>query len=285
MTTHLTPRALPLAALLVTASLPGLRAAAADPPATESDVEAGRAKAFVAYAREAARGYTFTREDGRELTFREEPTLTWTNPAAGELYGVDFVWTHEGRPEMVASFFRWYAPYQSVNHEIHSLSLQPVRAVKDGEPVWIVDRPGVELAPMPLAPAPAETPAARLSQMKRLARDFSATHVSGDTTLELRMLPQPLFRYEGAAEADDGALFAFVEATDPDVILLLEARRTADGSQWHYGFARMGPQEVRASYRGQQVWQVPRLTWKESLDRSRGEPYTKFTTRPPQDAP
>ena len=42
----------------------------------------------------------------------------------------------------------------------------------------------------------------------------------------LRLLPKPLYRYErpdGPTSSSDGALFAFVLGTDPEVFLLLEA--------------------------------------------------------------
>ena len=38
---------------------------------------------------------------------------------------------------------------------------------------------------------------------------------------ELRLLPQPIFRYESDA---DGALFAFVQATDPEAVMTIDVR-------------------------------------------------------------
>ena len=59
----------------------------------------------------------------------------------------------------------------------------------------------------------------------------------------------------------DGALLAFVQGTNPEVWLLLEAR--ADGSgglQWHYGLAPMTGYAVEASHDGRQVWSSPPQT-------------------------
>jgi hypothetical protein len=80
--------------------------------------------------------------------------------------------------------------------------------------------------------------------MRSLARDFSATtRDMNDRQWELRLLSQPLYRYESTdPDVLDGALFAFVSSagTDPEVILTIEARKPAGGGEpaWHYAVAR-----------------------------------------------
>ena len=45
--------------------------------------------------------------------------------------------------------------------------------------------------------------------------------------LELRLLATPLYRYRDTSpEGSDGALFAFVQGTDPEVLLLVETATT-----------------------------------------------------------
>ena len=53
---------------------------------------------------------------------------------------------------------------------------------------------------------------------------------------ELRLLTQPLYRYQDeTAGILHGALFAFVEANDPEVLLLLEAvGSNVKEPQWRY---------------------------------------------------
>ena len=62
------------------------------------------------------------------------------------------------------------APIQSRELELHSLSLQPLVAEHSGGESWTPTRPGVELKPIPDAPAPAASPAQRLRQIRELAK-------------------------------------------------------------------------------------------------------------------
>jgi phytoene dehydrogenase-like protein len=63
---------------------------------------------------------------------------------------------------------------------------------------------------------------------------------------------------EEAGSVLDGAVFAFVEGTDPEVILLIEARRQDDGYQWQYACARFSDFRLSVRYRDAEVWRVPR---------------------------
>jgi hypothetical protein len=126
------------------------------------------------------------------------------------------------------------------------------------------------MQPVPNAAGPAETAALRLRQMRSLATEFKAFFDLPDNRSELRLLPQPLYRYENTGpDLVDGALFAFVQATDPEVLLLLEARMQGDRLQWHYGFARMSMVNLRAAHKEQEVWKVP---WWDRTEGPRG-PY------------
>jgi hypothetical protein len=114
---------------------------------------------------------------------------------------------------------------------------------------------------LPDAPAPADTPAQRLTQAKTLARRFAVqvdTHRKAGT-LRLRLLPKPVGRYDDpGAGLVDGVFFALVHATNPITLLGLEARGGKRGaSAWSYGFARLGDGEATAKLDGRDVWTVP----------------------------
>ena len=70
--------------------------------------------------------------------------------------------------------------------------------------------------------------------MRDLAREFSGTTQDlEEHRWELRLLPQPLYRYESTdPDVLDGAVFAFVTSagTDPEAILVLEARKDPGAS-------------------------------------------------------
>ena len=72
-----------------------------------------------------------------------------------------------------------------------------------------------------------------------------------------------------------GALFTFVEGTDPEVFLLLEARVRDKGPTWHYALARMNSCEFRVAQGGREIWSVPLISWSRARDTS--EPYALIT--------
>ena len=110
------------------------------------------------------------------------------------------------------------------------------------------------------APAPAETAAERLRQMKALAGKFSATYTnpSGTQPLDLRLLVQPVFRFEAGADprGPDGAVFVFANGTNPMAVLLLETRQVGESRKWHYAFARTASGAVAARYDEKEVFSV-----------------------------
>src|SRR5262249_31713182 len=92
----------------------------AEPPKDEK----ARAEAFRAFAKREAAAYTIRLEGSdRPLTFRPESVLTWSNPVMGTIYGEVFVWTADGRPEAVASLYRFYSGVPHRDNEFHSLAL------------------------------------------------------------------------------------------------------------------------------------------------------------------
>jgi hypothetical protein len=111
------------------------------------------------------------------------------------------------------------------------------------------------------APPPAETLRQRLVQMRRLCEEFAIrTEPVNEQPTELRLMPQPLYRFEDDASGVlDGALFAFAEATDPEALLLLEAAKASGGEAgyWQYTLAKMTSRPIVARRGETVVWSVP----------------------------
>jgi hypothetical protein len=127
---------------------------------------------------------------------------------------------------------------------------------------WSSKGAGVEMKPIPDAPAPAGTERARLVQMKDLARRFGAYELDGPARgkVVLRLLPRQLHRYEDAASGlQDGAIFSLAYGTNPDILLLIEARPASGGgtASWQYGLARLGGGDLFATLDGKEVWTAP----------------------------
>ena len=130
---------------------------------------------------------------------------------------------------------------QAVYRECTSFSKAPLECRAGEAPAWSPKTGGLVERPLPEAPPPAVRKTQRLAQMRELARRFTATCFDGrtDTPTRLRLLPQPIYRYEDdKAGVVDGALLAFVVSNDPELFLLLEAARDkADAApQWRYNY-------------------------------------------------
>ena len=78
----------------------------------------------------------------------------------------------------------------------------------------------------------------------------------------MRLLPQPLYRYESTdPEVIDGAVFSFVTSagTDPEILLVIEARGTGAGSgpSWQYGLGRFSDLDLWVKHKGKEVYTAP----------------------------
>jgi hypothetical protein len=248
-----------------------------------ADDQPDRAADFKTHAKETAAVYEARAGDDRDrpLKFQEEPILRWTNPLGGrQAHGEVFLWSDQGQPAAVLSLYQFTA--DGVVHEHHefcSISTEKLHFAVPQLRVWSPPA-GVKLQALSDAAAPAESARERLRQMRELAAQFAAEKTTRDEiTRTLRLLPQPVYRYSPTRpEVLDGALFAFVEATDPEVLLLLEARRDEQQPAWHFALARMNSVGLRAKRRDQTIWEAPALSGSETFNR-KDRPYTAFPVR------
>ena len=197
--------------------------------AEEPADEKARAAEFLTVAKHDAESYSFRSETpGAAFTFRPEPVLKWSNPVVGSIYGNVYVWTDRGRPAVVGSIYQWYSPFRHKTHEFQSLAPAAFVMEREGTTVWTPSGPGVELKPLSDAPPPAGTPAQRLRQIRDLSTRFTARQTDRkNVDRDMRLLAQPVFRYENTeGNLLDGALFVFALGTDPEALLLIEARRS-----------------------------------------------------------
>jgi hypothetical protein len=217
-------------------------------------------------------------DDDKPLELKREPVLQWSNPDRGEVHGNVFLWTRDGRPLVVGSLFKWFTPFTHMSHEFQSLAEGPLAATFHGTPVWKTAEAGVTFAPVPDAPAPAATDAQRLLQLKQLAKGFAAAGRFGKaaTDLDLRLLPQPIYRYAAPKEGIlSGGLFTLVHGTDPEIFLVIEAR-SKDGAaaSFQYAATRMNSVGVRLRHKGREVWSAEAMPWRDVGDHAHA--YTKF---------
>lgn len=235
---------------------------------------------FQVYDRTAAEYELYRDRDHDErLELQTKPVYKFNAVHVGDVSGAVYVWTRHGCAEAVGCF--WKTPWgkaPTVCHELHSLSPVVLAPRRPGPKEW---RPNGKLDRRLIddAPAPAEQPSARLSQMRSLALGFSGhTVAEGGERRELRLLTAPLYRYQSTdADVLDGALFAYVctVGTDPEVFLLVESLRTPDGPRWHYAFARFGNRGLFMKYRDKEVWRSVR-GGDDTIDHSADNTYWLF---------
>jgi hypothetical protein len=233
------------------------QAAADEPEPTEARRASQQRLAYIK-ARLAEFSLEAERDPPVPLVLSAEPLLRWTNPlriVQGD--GATFAWMQGNRPVAIASIS--IRTQGKVFHEFALLGDAPIMARRQERIVWAPRQNALPFAPLVDAPAPAPSPALRLAQMKTLARRFKVTVMKG-RRIELRLLPQPLLRYaEPAANILDGAVFSCVEATDPEVLLLVEARSDVAHPQgrWHYSIARMTSQPAEVELEKHVIWTAP----------------------------
>jgi hypothetical protein len=191
----------------------------------------------------------------------ERPVYLWTNPTKNQIGSV-FVWVHDGRPIVVGTIFGHpnTGGRRRMTHEFHSLAPTILAAdCKDDSGQTWEAKAAVTFRPLPDAPKPEATAAKRLLQMRTLGREFGGHTVDWrKQRWALRLLPQPLFRYEKPNDdAIDGALLALVTSagTDPEVFLLLEARKEGG---WHYALLRFSDSSLYVTHKDKAIWACER---------------------------
>lgn len=241
--------------------------AVGDEPSTPTE----RAADYVRDAyHEDAQKCVFVRADGQPLKQANEPIMRWSND--DDWSGDVFAWTHGGRPEVIGCILSGpFNDLRYIYHEFHLLAQKPIAPanVQDGrrwEPAE-----GLQVERLANADRPADNVAARLVQMRKIARGFTA-HMEANGTWELRLLTQPLMRYgDDKSEVIDGALFTYVwtKGTDPELILLIECRRDDQELAWCYAPVRFSNRSLWLKRDDKEVWRAD----------SHREPEGKVTTQ------
>jgi hypothetical protein len=264
--------------LVVLVAAPVVRAQKpVETPATPENIEAAFKLSLAAATEYEIR----VGKNEKPLELLREPKLKWSNPAVSDVQGNVFLWTREGRPLVVGSLTKWFLPRTVMQHEFHSLAEEPLVAKFHGEQVWTTGEAGLKFATVPGAPAPVAEDAQRLLQLRKLAKEFSATakYRNAPDDTELRLLPQPIHSYAVPKQGIlNGGVFALVRGTDPEIFLLIEARGADVASaRWQFAVARMtNMAELRLRHQDKSVWEVGLLPWKDVSGRHELT-YTAFT--------
>ena len=184
-----------------------------------------------------AHAFKFVTVDGATRTPAElvaDPLHRWTDPTrpfSGELSG--FASPAAGRlRSSVSSFMRAWSL------EFVSLSTGLVEA-QDGQLHWHPQTAGVEFREVTARQSRPDDQPKRLRQIRDLVKRITASEFYDAKHYSLRLLPHPVDRY---ADPDsgviDGAMFIYANGTNPEILVLIEARRKGAGlPAWSYAAA------------------------------------------------
>jgi len=207
------------------------------------------------FMKRALSRYTVHVGERKEPATVGDPCLRWTNPIGGGAAGIVAVYAYKGgRPAALGQLFL-NDEKQWVN-EFTIIVESDVTIKRSGQQVWKPLEYVCKFSDLPRSPLPANKPALRLAQMRAIARDFSVMSHFRENKHDLRLLPQPIYRYSEREKILDGALFAFVLGTDPDCGLLLEAYQDGKDSRYRYALAPITVFKLEVRYKHRLVWSV-----------------------------
>jgi hypothetical protein len=231
--------------------------------AADEPLESLAKKMLPIYVKEASE-YSIAVESApkKELELKKEPIFEWSNPVrSGLQQGVIFLWLRDGRPAALGSIFSQPAtklPGRRVIHEFHALDSEKLLVSRPNALNEWKPQAGLIRKELPDAPMPASTPGARLLQMRRLTQEFTGHEIDSEgKRWDLRLLPAPLYRYPAARTGVvDGAIFTLVSnaGTDPEVLLLLEAREEGGKLRWEYACGRFSDRSLYVQRKDREIW-------------------------------
>ncbi len=206
-----------------------------------------------------------------------DPLYRWNDPTREFSDGTLWFWTCSGRPIAVLAVELypqnkafgtvWRLEFASLSTGLIEVEggehfdrrysdMHPSRP--DGTLLWAPSQAGVDFRAVPDAPSPAATQAERLRQMRDMLKGFSG-HEFYKTNMQdytLRLISHPIDRYADAASGlMDGAIFAYANGTNPEVLVIFEARRQeAAQPAWWYAAAPLARAKVSLKLGREEVW-------------------------------
>jgi hypothetical protein len=217
--------------------------------------------------------------DGKrtEIPPTPEPLHRWSDPTRENSDGALWAWRSTGRPIAIMAIELY--PHDKAFGtvwaiEFTSLSTGPIELeggthfdryypdlappLPGGRLRWAPAKGGLVFNELSDAPAPAQSEPERLRQMRKLLERFSAREFYDIKSQDyaLRLLPHPIDRYtDGAKGLVDGAIFIYANGTNPEVLMVIEARRTGAGAPtWSYAAAPLTRAEPTVRLGLKDVW-------------------------------
>lgn len=249
-------RIAPIVALGLLLHATAIRSAEEEPPDAKAD---RAAKARLEMMRKTIDDFHVRSsqiESPAALKFRDEPILRFNdqsrlgdNGALALLDATAWRLGETGRPLAIVTLeiYPFNEATGVLTYEFVSLTPSAFEMKNSRGVTWIPSDTQLTMTPLADAPAPADTKRSRLVQLRQLARRFTAQEELRGEKIELRMLSQPIDRYDDAESGIlDGAIFVFANGTNPEMGLLLEC----SDKLWSYGVFRLASATLFAGFDG-----------------------------------
>lgn len=203
-------------------------------------------------------------ETAQPLVLHPKSLIRWTNPIVGQIYGDSYLWLDDGRPAAFLSIYAIFdTPEGNRRLTFQSLSHVGLKAELDGNVIWSPTESGIDFQKLTSFPDPPANPTQQFLQQRRIAKLFSGSILSKSDKRrfrELRLLSTPLLQYQSPnAEVESGSLFAMVDGTDGEILLLVEVQLVKGVRQWRYAIVRQNHRQLQVRKAADVVWEVPSL--------------------------
>ena len=202
-----------------------------------------------------------------DLTLHDKPIYKYHEVARGFHHATTWLWkTETGRPAFILNLSGQgglFYEFMSMTNDRFDCNVSGVN--------WTPRAEGWVPKEIPGAKPPGKSPAIRLVQMRAMARKFTAfqmDHEKKNRERQLRMLPQPVYRFDKEDDAAlDGAVFAFVRDGDLEIILTIAAAKTKDEPpQWVFDCDRVAIFAQSVKYDDKEVWSCNRTSFGSARD-------------------
>jgi hypothetical protein len=204
-----------------------------------------------------------------------DPLYRWNDPTREFSDGTLWFWNSSGRPIGVVAI-ELYPQNKAFGTvwalEFTSLATRPIEVEggkhfdrtytdlypprADGRLRWAPPNGETEFREIAGSAVPAATDAERLRQMREIIKRFSARELFNSQEYSLRLIPHPIDRYADSAWGlIDGAIFLYANGTNPELLLMLEARSGPERpATWTYAGAPLARAVVTLRLDRQDVW-------------------------------
>lgn len=190
------------------------------------------------------------------------PLLEFGDSARGNTAGTLWAYGKAGRPLAFIELFKGSGENPVWVHAATLTGTQQVVLKTPLGQAWQPEEVQIKPATIANVFVPEAKEVARLRQLKDLSRRFTAHEFwdPDNSRFELRLLVKPVHRYsDPAGKIQDGAVFAFANGTNPEVLVLIEAvGDDLKNARWQYSLARLGSAELHVALDGQEVWKRER---------------------------